>query len=99
MSAERRKFTTVQKMDILNKASEMGVTRVLREHKISYSVFSRWKQQMSAEGPGDVLQKEIDLLLEENRRLKRIIGTMALDLEVKQEEIKRIQAQTRARKG
>ena len=79
-------------------ASEMGVTRVLREHKISYSVFSRWKHQMSTATPDDHVQSEVASLLEENRRLKGIIGTMVLDLEQKQEELKRMQSLIRNRR-
>lgn len=102
MPGERRKFTTAQKVDILSKANQLGVMRVLKEHNISYSVFSRWRHQLSSDDPGiagEVLQQELKLLQEENRRLKKIIGTMALELEMKQEEIKKIQSQKRGRES
>ncbi len=45
MPAQRRRFTNGEKRYILNQANELGVTKILREYKLSYSVFARWKQQ------------------------------------------------------
>lgn len=95
MSSERRKFTTAQKMDILRQANEQGVTKVLKELRISYSVFSRWKQKLvntQIENNNSLLQHELKELIEENNRLKKIIANQALDLDIKNEQMQKLEA-------
>ena len=95
MNRERRKFTTAQKMEILQLANEQGITRVLKDHRISYSVFARWKQQIltsQIETTKNMLQHELKELIEENNRLKKIIANQALDLDIKNEQMQRLEA-------
>jgi putative transposase len=97
MATQRRKFTDDQKLEILNQAEQMGVTAVLRNHNLSYSVFAKWKEKA---GRGDsnrqaIIQKnrtkyELKQYIEENTRLKKIIADQALELERKDEELKKI---------
>ncbi len=93
MSTIRRKFTDEEKLEILQEAQQAGIIKVLRKHKLSYSVFSRWKQQFIEKDilPGAVqaINTEMRLLKEENTRLKRIIADQALSLELKNEELRR----------
>ena len=88
MSAQRRKFTNEEKLNILHQAKLSGITRVLREYKLSYSVFSRWKQQMNTDS---FTQADASLfeLKQENMRLKKIVADQALELEVKKELLSR----------
>ncbi|HZJ60513.1 MAG TPA: transposase, partial [Chitinophagaceae bacterium] len=82
----RRKFTDDQRLEILHQADESGVTAVLREHRLSYSVFARWKQKFlqhagtNKEAMREVnkTRSELKLLNEENLRLKKIIADQAL---------------------
>ena len=93
MSTHRRKFTYGQKRFILDQASELGVNRVLREHKISYSVFARWKRQCIADDTywnSNLTQCKVDELEKENNRLKKIIANLFLNLELKSEELKKL---------
>jgi putative transposase len=99
MVAPRRKFTDEQKLAILKEAEEMGVTAVLRTHNLSYSVFVKWKQKFMKPDTyikGNMLagktKQEIKQLMEENVRLKKIIADLALELERKDEELKRSHA-------
>lgn len=95
MPSERRKFTTVQKLEILRQANEQGITKVLKELHISYSVFSRWKQQLvnsQIENSNSLLQHELKELIEENNRLKKIIANQALDLDIKNEQMQKLEA-------
>jgi putative transposase len=91
---QRRKFTIEQKLNVLQQVKQMGVTRVLREHNISYSVFARWKMQFSdddmhtANNHADAFKTEVDQLLAENNRLKKIVANLALELEVKREQLR-----------
>ena len=95
MTSVRRKFTDEQKLDILQQANQMGVTAVLRTHALSYSVFARWKQKFMKPdfNTGHILpnktRSEIKQLTEENVRLKKIIAMQALELERKDEELRK----------
>jgi putative transposase len=98
ITSSRRRFTDDQKLEILHQADKTGVTAVLREHRLSYSVFSRWRQKFllhvttNKEAMREVnkTRLELKLLNEENRRLKKIIADQALRLERKDEELRRI---------
>ena len=96
MASQRRKFTEEQKLDILREAQKMGVTAVLRNHTLSYSVFAKWKQKfMKPEiyirgiSGQPKTRSEIKMLTEENVRLKKIIADLALDLQEKNEELQK----------
>ncbi|OQP38631.1 hypothetical protein A4H97_18070 [Niastella yeongjuensis] len=89
----RRRFTEEQKIAILDQAMKKGITAVLREHNLSYSVFARWKQQLIKVEPSDQsyskARSELKHLNEENMRLKKIIADLALELNKKEEELKK----------
>ncbi len=96
MTGARRKFTDEQKLDILQQARNIGVTTVLRNHALSYSVFARWKQKFMKPDPNtqsvtnpNKTRSEMKQLTEENMRLKKIIASQALELERKDEELKK----------
>lgn len=91
--ALRRRFTDDEKYAILAEASKRGIIVVLREHKLSYSVYSRWKEKFQTQEAGakkstyKILQ-EIKNLTLENERLKRIIANQALEIQIKSEKLK-----------
>jgi len=105
ITSSRRRFTDDQKLEILHQADESGVTAVLREHRLSYSVFARWKQKflLHVSTTTEVIREvnktrsELKLLNEENLRLKKIIADQALQLERKDEELRRINSLFRRR--
>jgi putative transposase len=78
MDVQRRKFSTEQKMKILQQARNNGITRILQEHKLSYSVFARWKKQLEIETNGSVRQilhsHDLENLETENLRLIKIVA-------------------------
>src|SRR5688572_8096103 len=91
MAGQRRKFSEEEKLSVLQQASQKGISNILRHYNISYSVFARWKQSFLAKGIDPIGAKtESGLLQEENMRLKKIIAELALSLELKNEELKRI---------
>lgn len=99
MAIQRRKFSDDQKLNILQEAETLGVTAVLRTYNLSYSVFARWKQKFmepSTYIKGNIItgknKTEIKMLLQENVRLKKIIADMALELERKDEELRKTNA-------
>ncbi len=86
MSAKRRKFTKEQKIQILQLVQQHGVTKVLDEYHLSYSVYYRWKQNSKTlieAVSTEQLQEELTKLREENKALKRIIADFALQIEMK----------------
>lgn len=93
--AKRRKFTEEEKKTILAEAEKRGISTVLREHKLSYSVFSRWKEKMkpgngSEETSAFKMKQELKNLLQENERLKKIIAHLALENQIKLEKLNNI---------
>jgi len=94
MTNRRRRFTEEQKIAILDQAMKKGISAVLREHSLSYSVFPRWKQQLVKNEPSiesfSKDRSELKHLNEENMRLKKIIADLALELNKKEEELKKV---------
>ena len=84
MTAQRRKFTEEEKLHILQLAKQTNISKVLRDYQLSYSVFSRWKQQMQGPSASNISEDLINLR-NENMRLKRIVAEQALELEIKKE--------------
>jgi putative transposase len=94
MSSSRRTFSYTEKMNILKEVEESGVIKVLKEHKLSYSVYSRWKHQlaetkMTQREDSEQTKKEKEQLEIENARLKKIIAEQALEMEMRAEEWKK----------
>ena len=93
MGTLRRKFSQDEKHAILEDANHRGITVVLREHKLSYSVFSRWKEQLRSDDKNEqrsrykILQ-ELKNLVTENERLKKIIANQALQIQIQTEKLK-----------
>ena len=87
MSAQRRTFTKEEKLSILQLAKQPGITKVLKQHNLSYSVFSRWKKQFGAIPPIND-DEDVVHLKQENMLLKKIVAEQALQLEMKKEQIK-----------
>lgn len=96
MAIQRRKFSEAEKLSILDSAKRFGVTAVLREHRLSYSVFVRWKRKYAAapaktanDNKSARAKADFKLLMEENTRLKKIIADQALEIERKDEELRK----------
>ncbi len=95
-TVQRRKFSENEKHAILKEASQKGISVVLREYKLSYSVFSRWKKQLAVDKKEPksnyrILQEIIGLVTE-NERLKKIIANQALEIQIKTEKLRSINA-------
>jgi len=96
MASQKRKFTDEQKLEILRQANEMGVIAVIRNHNLSYSVFSRWREKFMEKDKSKqekVLKNKTKSALkqfrEDNTRLKKIIAEQALELERKDEALRK----------
>ena len=96
MASQKRKFTDEQKLEILRQANEMGVIAVIRNHNLSYSVFARWREKFMEKDKNKqekVLKNKTKSALkqfrEDNTRLKKIIAEQALELERKDEALRK----------
>ena len=84
MPVARRKFSEEEKRNIVGLAKQSGISKVLRDYKLSYSVFSRWKIQL-AERNVPVSEQHITHLKTENLLLKKIVAEQALQLQIEKE--------------
>ena len=94
MASQKRKFTDEQKLEILKQANEMGVIAVIRNHNLSYSVFARWREKFMEKDKKELTFKnkpksKLKQFMEDNTRLKRIIAEQALELERKNEALRK----------
>jgi putative transposase len=93
--SKRRSFTKEQKMQILREAESEGMLATCRKHEIAQSLFYRWKHAFEQKGMDGLqgqyyrVDPEVKALQEENEKLKKIIGKQALELEVKNELLKK----------
>lgn len=86
----RRKFTDDEKRKIVDEALIRGINVMLQEHRLSYSVFSRWKKKFYTEETDKVatdrkIIQQLNELVVENERLKKIIANLALEVQIKTE--------------
>jgi putative transposase len=94
MASQKRKFTDEQKLEILKQANERGVIAVIRNHNLSYSVFARWREKFMEENKKEMILKskpksKLKQFMEDNTRLKKIIAEQALELERKNEALRK----------
>jgi len=94
MAIQKRKFTDEQRLEILRQANEMGVIAVIRNHNLSYSVFARWREKFMKKNKKGLTLKnktksKLKQFMEDNTRLKKIIADQALELERKNEALRK----------
>ena len=94
MASQKRKFTDEQKLEILRQANEMGVIAVTRNHNLSYSVFARWREKFMEKNKKRLTLKnktksKLKQFMEDNTRLKKIIAEQALELERRDEALRK----------
>ncbi|HEX5155082.1 MAG TPA: transposase [Parafilimonas sp.] len=90
----RRKFTDDEKRKIVDEALVRGINVILQEHRLSYSVFSRWKEKFQPVQTDKIkterkIVQQLNELLVENERLKKIIANLALEVQIKTEMLDR----------
>ena len=93
----KRKFSIEEKLQILNEASLNGIMETCRKYNISHTLFDLWRRKNNAGGSKalnripkkPLIDPEQKRLEQENERLKRIIGDMQLELDVKNSLLKK----------
>jgi len=95
MKKTRRIWSVEQKLQILQEADQYGLTETCRKYNLSPSLYQRWKRSFDSNGVSGIQPKqtaadpELKALQHENERLKRIIANQALELEFKNELLKK----------
>ena len=95
MSKSYRKFSIDEKLSILQEGENNGVELTCRKYNISRSLYYRWRNSFNRQGPDGLAPKyhkvdpEVRTLEKENERLKKIISRQALELEIKEELLKK----------
>jgi transposase-like protein len=98
MTQTRRKFSPEEKHSILQEAEREGHTEVCRKYNLATSVLAYWKKKYLAQGKAGLngsykrITPEVRALEEENQRLKKIIAKQALEIEFKDELLKKGEA-------
>lgn len=104
MGNTRRKFTSEERLLVLQEVRQVGLIETCRKRGLSPSLVSKWKQRYLEKGVDGLktqynrVDPELRSLQEENERLKRIIARQALEIEVKGELLKKTPIQTKRRK-
>lgn len=95
---KRRQFTPEEKYSILQEAERDGSTETCRKYNLAHSVLSYWKKKYLVHGKEGLkaghrrIDPHLRQLEEENARLKKIIAKQALEIEVKDELLKKGEA-------
>ena len=77
---KRSRFTETQIVSILKEADAGGsVKEICRRHGISSATWYQWKSKYGGMGTSEL--RRLKQLEEENRRLKKIVGDQALDID------------------
>ena len=98
MSTNRRSFSASEKLAIINEAEQFGVTQTLRKHNLSHSVFRRWRDQYNEGGVSKLhsyvreRNPELDAATEQIRLLKNIVARQQMEIEFKDELLKKTQS-------
>lgn len=95
MSIIKRKWSEAQKLQIIQEVEHNGLQETLRKYNLSQSLFHKWRKAYNGEGmPGlkrkyKTVDPAVRQLEVENERLKRIIAKQALEIEFKDELLKK----------
>lgn len=96
MSKTRRQFTESQRLQIIQEAEQFGIQETLRKHNLASSVLLRWRRHYKQGKPitpqARVISSDAAQMRQlqmENERLKRIIAKQALEIEFKDELLKK----------
>jgi putative transposase len=95
MSIIKRKWSEAQKLQIIQEVEQSGLQETLRKYHLSQSLFHKWRRAYNGEGMSGLRPKyktvdpAVRLLETENERLKRIIAKQALEIEFKDELLKK----------
>ncbi len=95
MSTVKRKWSEAQKLQIIQEAQQNGITETMRRHNLAHSLYRKWRKAYDGQGMQglqpqyktiDPAFRQLEL---ESSRLKNIIAKQALEIEFKDELLKK----------
>ncbi len=95
MVKQNRKWSEAEKLQIIQESEQSGVTETLRKYNLAKSLLQRWRQLYTAAGmeglkpKHNVVDPEFRRLEQENERLMKIVAKQALEIEFKNELLKK----------
>jgi putative transposase len=99
MTRVKRTFSPEERLSLIQEASREGFAQTCRKYNLAPSLLNRWKKKYLEQGLGGlkpsrmVVDPKVKGLEQENERLKKIIARQALELEVKEELLKKTPVQ------
>ena len=94
----KRKFSPEEKYSILQESEKEGFTETCRKYNLASSVLTYWKKKYLSKGKDGLkmgykrIDPQVRELETENQRLKKIVADQALEIEFKDELIKKVGA-------
>ena len=94
-----RKLTLEEKVKIVHEAEQLGFTETALKHNISSRQIYRWRDKLQGGGSkalsyGAKIDPELKALKEENIQLKKLVAKLSLNVEIKEELLKKISLRT-----
>ena len=95
MEKQRRKWSSEQKLQIIQEVSGQGLVETLRKYNLSQSLFHKWKRSFKEQGLQGLQDKypRVDpqnrMLENEVKQLRQLVGKLSLELEFKNELLKK----------
>lgn len=95
MKQTRRKWSIEQKLQMIQDSVLEGITPVIRKHNVSQSLFHKWKKQFELNGMAGLqdnyyrIDPEKRSMEHEIKQLRQLIGKLSLELEFKNELLKK----------
>jgi hypothetical protein len=95
MNRTNRKFSSEERLAILQEAEREGNAATTRKYNLSPTLLGKWKERYTEKGLEGLkpaykrIDPELRRLEDENNRLKKIIANQALQIEVQGELLKK----------
>lgn len=95
MAAQKRKYNLDEKLQILHEAEQYGVEPTMQKYGLSSTIYYVWKEKFTSKGIEGLheqyrrIDPELRALEKENERLRKIVAKQALEIEVKDELLKK----------
>jgi putative transposase len=92
---KKRKWTSEEKLQIIQEAEENGVTATLRKYGIYHTTYYQWKEKYDINGIDGLKQsykresQELKQLQKENLALKKLLADKELELAIKSDLLKK----------
>ena len=105
MAKSRRSFSVAEKLQIINEADQFGIAQTLRKHNLAPSVFRRWKDNFNEGGAAQLKSysrhkdPELEAAAEQIRVLKNVVARLEIELEFKNELLKKSPSHAVKRSG